>query len=120
MLVCKTSPPTEGTWDTKNRISFPSVHDFTHVTDCFSRREYLVTAEGATGVAKYMRDFYRQEWRVTGKPFRLEKEVFGKMILAPQNHAYMYETDLVMRTDVYIFSSTWLGLPQTLSNILAG
>ena len=33
------------------------------------------------------------------------------MIIAPHNHAYMFETDLVTCLDVNIFASTWLGLP---------
>ena len=74
MIVCKSSPPTEATWEGKDRLSSPyGVKDSVHIKD--NRLEYLLTAEGNQGVGKYRRDFKREEWRVTGKPFRIEKEI---------------------------------------------
>ena len=91
MLVCESSLPTEGTWESKKRLRFPRVDDSTHVTD--NRLQYLVTAEGTTGVAMYTRGFHREEWRVTGKPFRLEKEKHSKSVTTDgRGNLYVYHS----------------------------
>ena len=91
MLVCETSPPTEGAWESKTRLSHYSVDDSTHVTH--NKLEYLVTAEGTRGVAMYTRDFLRHEWRVAGKPFRLEKEIHAKTVTTDgRGNIYLYDS----------------------------
>ena len=92
MVVCESSPPTEGTWEPKGRLSFPyGVDDSVHIAD--KRIEYLLTAEGNQGVAKYRRNFLREEWRVTGKPFRIEKEINASSVTTDgRGNLYVYDS----------------------------
>ena len=85
-------PPTEGTWETKDRLKFPyGVNDSVHVAD--KQFEYLLTAEGNQGVAKYRRNFLREEWRVTGKPFRIEKEINASCVTTDgRGNLYVYDS----------------------------
>ena len=91
-LVCDSSPPTKGTWEHEGRLGFPySADDSVHIAD--KEFEYLLTAEGNQGVAKYTRNFHRMEWRVVGKPFRTEKEIKPSSVTTDwYGNIYVYDS----------------------------